>query len=165
MTAPQQRTHVKHEPTLKSWKLVVLFLGAVFHIHVLFVNAHLCAFMSVLYYNVCISELNYDLVDLNTTMWGVQQGCCLTLTCQIRLNLTLVLCSKTNTALPSCAWKQVINTAKHAATSATLLRPNRSRSHLSVCVFSRLLKKHVKLLIFIKYAFLKPTPTFLPAEV
>ncbi len=159
MNAPQQRTHVKHEPPLKSWKLVVLFLGAVFHLNVLFVNAHLCAFMIVLYYNVCISELNYDLVDLNTTMWGVQQGCCLTLTCQIRLNL--MLCSKTNTALPSCAWKQVITTA----TSATLLRPNRSRSHLSVCVFSRLLKKHVKLLIFIKDAFLKPTPTFLPAEV
>lgn len=34
------------------------------------------------------------------------------------------------------------------------------------CAFSRLFKKHVKLLIFIKDAFLKPTPTsFLPAEV
>lgn len=53
------------EPTLKSWKLVVLFLGAVFHLQVSFMNAHLCVFMSVLYRNVCISEMNYDLVDLN----------------------------------------------------------------------------------------------------
>lgn len=60
MNAPQ-RTTVKHEPTLK--KLVVLFRGAVFHLQVSFMNAHLCAFMSVLYCNVCISELNYDLVD------------------------------------------------------------------------------------------------------
>ncbi len=72
MNAPQQqRTNVKHEPTLKSWKLVVIFLGAVFHLQVSFMNAHLCPFMSVLYCNVCISELNYDLVYLNTTMWGV----------------------------------------------------------------------------------------------
>jgi len=147
-----------------SWKLVILFRGAVFRHLPSFTNKHSVSVSTRADFsvNVDVSEMIYDIVSLNTTMLGIQQGCCLTLPSQIHLNL--VLWSKLKQTLryrSVCENRWCDHLSKHATSSATLLCPHSSQSKY----FPWLFKKHVKLLIFIKYAFLKPTPTsFLPEE-
>lgn len=142
-----------------SWKLVILCRVAGLHRHISLINAHLCVCMRVTVWRWRL----YDLMNPNTTMWGVQQEVSSHTPQPNPSESTVVVKNK------HCDTKLRVKTGgdhreTHHNFSDALGSSEISQNRL-VCVFQAF-KTHVKLLIFIKDAFPKPTPTsFSPAEV